>query len=146
MVSEPVCDDVPLHFRFGPIIAQLPDVVALRRGALVLIYHSLDNNNAQVYAGTGSTTIFGSDRDILETIDLLGPFRHGQPGSRPGPLAAPQLPASLLRWIHRIERAHAKTHKLSALVRKLKISSARITTALRIARAIASIRATPSNC
>lgn len=146
LVSEPVCDDVPLHYRFGREAGQLPDGVAMRRGALVLIYRSLDNNQAQVYAGTGSTTMFGSRKDIMKAIDLLRPFRHDQPGLGAGPLAAPQLPSSLLRWIHRIERAHATTPKLSALSRKLKISPARIATALRIGRAIAAIHATPSSC
>jgi Tol biopolymer transport system component len=147
--TEPVCADVGLHYRFGPQVGQLPDSVAMRHGALVLFYRGVNDNNdnnVQVYAGTGSTSIFAPANDIIKAVDLLGPFQHDQPVPRAGPLAAPQLPASLLRWIDRIERAHAQTSKLSALSRKLKISPARITTALRIARAIAPIHAIPSSC
>jgi len=135
-----VCEDVELHALYRDFV---PDVVEIRRGALVTIAHPSDGNSATIYTGTASIQISGSDVQIARAIRELRPFgKHAGTGSLP----LPRLPATLLRWIGTIQRAHDHTPDLRRLSRRLRADPARIPTALAIQRALAGHRGGAAPC
>jgi len=140
LTIQPVCEDVELHALYRDFV---PDVVEIRRGALVTIAHPSDGNSATIYTGTASIQISGSDVQIARAIRELRPFgKHAGTGSLP----PPRLPATLLRWIGTIQRAHDHTPDLRRLSRQLRADPARIRTALAIQRALAGHRGGAAPC
>ncbi len=139
---EPICKDGDLRhvFPYGP-----PDVITQQRGALVLIYHSVDDNQAWIYLGSLGILIRGTDSQIRRAVNLLR--RFGQTRASSGPLPTPKLPASSLKLIHRIQSRYQRTHSVSSTARSLHLDASRIRTALRLYAIVRQFTATaPSHC
>lgn len=131
LTIQPVCEDVELRALYRDFV---PNGVETRRGALVTIAHPSDGNSATIYTGTASVQISGSAVQIARAIRELRPF-----GKQAGTdsLLPPRLPATLLRWIGTIQRAHEHTPDLHRLSQQLHADPARVRTALAIQRSLA---------
>lgn len=138
---EPICKDSDLRhlFPYGP-----PDVITRRRGALVLTYHSLDDNQAKIYLGTVGVLMRGTDAQIARGVTLLR--RFGQTRATRGPLPTPRLPADSLRLIQRIVH-YRHSHNATATARRFHISPSRVRAAVRLATVLgANGTLRPSHC
>lgn len=138
---EPICKDSDLRrlFPYGP-----PDVITRKRGALVLTYHSLDDNQAKIYLGTLGILMRGTDAQIARGVTQLR--RFGEAHASRGPLPTPRLPGSSLQLIQRIVR-YRQSHNARATARRFHIDPSRVRAALRltaILRAHGSVH--PSQC
>lgn len=139
---EPICKDGDLRHLFpdGP-----PDVILRKRGALVLIYHNFDANQAGIYLGDLGVHIDGTDRQINAAITLLR--RFGQPDPNHRPLPAPKLPASTLTLISRLQRSYQHTGSIALTAKRFRLDASRLRVALQIHNLLsARERTTPSRC
>lgn len=138
---EPICKDGDLRhlFPYGP-----PDVIIRKRGALVLISHSPDDNQAEIYLGTLGILMRGTDSQIRHGVTHLREF--GQQHATGLPLPSPRLPASSLDLTRRIER-YGRAHDIAATARRFHLDPSRIRAALKIQRLISPAdQANASHC
>ncbi len=119
-------------------------MITRKRGALVLTYHSLDDNQAKIYLGTVGILMRGTDAQIARGVTLLR--RFGQARTSHGPLPTPRLPAGSLRLMQGIER-YRHAHNATGTAKKFHLDPSRVQAALRLTAVLGTGgRVLPSHC